>query len=1008
MVAAEKDCLTPLTGKWPRSVLQVTTDDGSTWIGLAGAAFQDGRIAEYTTWEKLKKMSDGMEHQDAPVEGLPRGRWWRVRANVRQAELRIQGVVKELRSDCRVLMRWSRGRWIEGKKHLPGDTLDVDSPTRIDLHVGDKVTRLWAYPAAARGSHEMARYAMSNTSMSGGLLIGEVDAHWPGFGGQAWHDLNLAVFDGLMVEAAGSDASCVASACFKASITGVGWLMRLRLECAVEALPKETTIETALLKDLRRRAFAGLTRSPLPMEKWSGVDSGYVVSAPVSEWPAWQAWLESNHLTVTNQGEFDPSAPWNRPIDQRALEHIAGWSAPAATGRTLRDFQKDGIAFLVSRGMRAILADDMGLGKTAQALAAAQYQQARRVLIVAPASVSAVWRDEILAWGAGDEDSIQILEDAHDVPRANTRWLIAAYDKLVATARPFFCKTTDEAALVADAMTRAVEAQGFSDDEAAARVSLGGKDRRQLRLDDTVGVSDSLYIVILDVLPADRHGAWKKWVWQRRGEILDRLAEWGPDVAIFDEAHRLKNSSAKRNSAAIRISASSGGCLLLSGTPIQNRTAEPAVLLHVLDPRAYQQIKNSERIEIPRLRGMLAPLMLRRRKDDVLKELPPVIEQVVHLDGENYREIGYRAEDLVPLRGTDSGLIAALTALRMTGESALIKQGTQGELAWREQREEYAVFRAAWAVGPEKETDSPHNPTIVPALGLFEMLRNHLAQEKARDPRTIDLVADVVEEKGSVVVFTAHHDATDILADRLQTAGYKVAVIDGRTPPTRRGAIVNNFQQGEIQCLIGGMDAAGEGLTLTRADTAIFLEMAQKPSTLRQARDRLHRIGQQSVVQAIYLVSDNPVDRFFKDLCLDKAALTSAVLEESVQVLGEAVRVDSPAPDATGEEAGVVQGIVEPVSYPAVALTPVADRPIVEDRNVDESAASRNENAQPSQLPKKTGGASVPADDDDPVARKREQTRLRAQRFRQRHAERHRAYMRDLMRKIRAQKASAS
>lgn len=488
----------------------------------------------------------------------------------------------------------------------------------------------------------------------------------------------------------------------------------------------------------------------------------------------------------------------------------------------------------------------------------------------------------------------------------------------------------------------------------------------------------------------------------------------------------MKNAGAKRNASAIQISASSGGCVLLSGTPIQNRTSEPAVLLHVLDPRAYQQIKNTERIEIPRIKGMLAPLMLRRRKDDVLSELPPVIEQVVPLEGNIYKVVGLRAEDEVPLRdgSGERNRITALHALKMAGESVLRENpDKRGDLAWREWSDEYYVLRAALSIGPEKDKASPHNPSLTPALGLFEKIRNSLAKLKASDPKVLDLVTDVIDEKGSVVLFTAHHDASDVLSGTLKSAGYGVEIIDGRLRPERRGTVVERFQQGEIQCLIAGMDAAGEGLTLTRADTAIFLEMAYKPATLRQARDRLHRIGQaSSVVQAIYLVADNPIDRFFRDLCLDKAALTSAVLGEDVRVLAESVHLDAPRVADSDSETVVVVTEQAKVLPPQPMQAGAADlsKPALKKK----ANAARLHEEEPSPPPALAASIEKPAtveeaaaDDatskrtppvmphQDQLVRKREQVRVRAQRYREKHPDEHRAYMRNLMRKIRTQNA---
>ncbi len=174
----------------------------------------------------------------------------------------------------------------------------------------------------------------------------------------------------------------------------------------------------------------------------------------------------------------------------------------------------------------------------------------------------------------------------------------------------------------------------------------------------------------------------------------------------------------------------------------------------------------------------------------------------------------------------------------------------------------------------------------LPPLSLFEMARTRLGLAKAQSAQTADLATDILENRGCLVVFTAHHDAADHLATHLGKH-WKTVVVDGRTPASKRTGIIKSFQNGEIDCLIAGMDAAGEGINLHRADTCLFLEMALKPSTLSQASSRLHRDGQKSTVHAIYLVADNPVDRLFRDLCLEKADLVGGVLEEEVRVLGD-------------------------------------------------------------------------------------------------------------------------
>ena len=295
-----------------------------------------------------------------------------------------------------------------------------------------------------------------------------------------------------------------------------------------------------------------------------------------------------------------------------------------------------------------------------------------------------------------------------------------------------------------------------------------------------------------------------------------------------------------------------------------------ATLLHVINPAAYQEVKR-EKIPIVRIKALLAPVMLRRRKQDVLNELPPVTEQIVRIAVPDYVDDG------------EDEILQELLALGRNLELDGIKPND-----WAAAAPAHIKHLAlAWSAGTE--------------LSKFEVVRAQLGKMKAHASMTLDFAKDALENKGCLVVFTAHHAASDALAAGIRGAGWKVGVADGRTSLPRRVQLVSDFQKSHLDCLVCGMDAMGEGVTLHRADMVVFLEMAYKPSTLHQSRDRLHRIGQTRNVQAVYLLSDHPLDEFLEMMVLGKAELVGKVLSERVHVLGQDrgdVSIASPWPEA--------------------------------------------------------------------------------------------------------------
>src|SRR5262249_3326827 len=142
----------------------------------------------------------------------------------------------------------------------------------------------------------------------------------------------------------------------------------------------------------------------------------------------------------------------------------------------------------------------------------------------------------------------------------------------------------------------------------------------------------------------------------------------------------------------------------------------------------------------------------------------------------------------------------------------------------------------------------------LPPFEKFSEARAKLAQSRIR--AMLEVVGQFEQHGEPLVVFSAHRGPVGALADR---AGWEV--ITGDTEPPRRREIVEAFQAGRLKGIALTIRAGGTGLTLTRASTALFVDLDWTPANNLQAEDRLCRIGQEAGhVRIIQMVSDHPLD----------------------------------------------------------------------------------------------------------------------------------------------------
>jgi SNF2 family DNA or RNA helicase len=340
----------------------------------------------------------------------------------------------------------------------------------------------------------------------------------------------------------------------------------------------------------------------------------------------------------------------------------------------------------------------------------------------------------------------------------------------------------------------------------------------------------------------------------------DILETWAdvlptPSAVVLDESHYIKNGTTIRTRAAIRLSdrmPHNALRLCLTGTPIVNAPGEIVTqlrFLHRIDEfggvgefrTRYQSGHNLTELN----RRLRASCMVRRRKDDVLTELPPKRWSTITVTGDpiTMREY-HRAEADVVSYLSDTARKIALESGASTDEARRI--------AWE------TSLRARAA----------EHLVAVTAL-------KRLAA-RAKIPAARQWVEDFTATGSKLVVFGHHREFVDEIGDQFAPG----MIITGNTPIPTRQTIVERFQSDEgHQVIACSLKAAGVGLTLTAASDVLFLEQGWTPADMDQASDRCHRIGQTDSVTAWTMIAEGTIDEDIAGLIASKRHVVDAATD---------------------------------------------------------------------------------------------------------------------------------
>lgn len=347
------------------------------------------------------------------------------------------------------------------------------------------------------------------------------------------------------------------------------------------------------------------------------------------------------------------------------------------------------------------------------------------------------------------------------------------------------------------------------------------------------------------VLGSDAPGDPVRWTvvnYDRLARHAEWLMELQPDVVIVDEAHFIKNRSARSHRTLSLIAANpDASAYLLTGTPMTNRPRDLFNLLKAVEhPAAKSFYSFAQRYcaafdngyglqtdgasNVDELAQVVSGVMLRRTKDEVL-DLPEKVRTWLPI------EVSY-------------------DRVRALEEQAL----------------------AYLAANPARQGE-----TWIHFLGLLNKARHSLATAKA--PETARFVKDLVEGGQKVVVFTSYQAAVDRILKEFD--GTSVALTGSHSSDERDDAVQRFQSDDTVRVFVGNLQAAGTGITLTAGTHVVFNDLDWVPANHWQAEDRIHRIGQTQPTFATYLSAPGTLDEFVARLLEAKAALVGVVERES-------------------------------------------------------------------------------------------------------------------------------
>ena len=311
---------------------------------------------------------------------------------------------------------------------------------------------------------------------------------------------------------------------------------------------------------------------------------------------------------------------------------------------------------------------------------------------------------------------------------------------------------------------------------------------------------------------------------------------------LMDEAQTVKNANSKTNKALASLKVDT--VFALSGTPIENRLDEMWAILNIVMPGLFASKNKFSKTSPELIARAIKPFIMRRKKEDVLTELPDKLEVIQYNDMVENQKVIYLAQlksmqerisgmDDKEFRRNKIEILSGITRLRQICDTpALFMDDYQG------------------------------------GSGKLDSLTTLLEQIKDSGHRPL--------------VFSQFTKMFDYIEEAMKKVGLASYKLTGSTPAKERLDMVKSFNAGSRDAFLISLKAGGMGLNLTSADVVILVDLWWNPSVEEQAIARAHRMGQKKSVEVIRLITKGTIEERIQDIQASKQNLVATVLDGGI------------------------------------------------------------------------------------------------------------------------------
>lgn len=341
------------------------------------------------------------------------------------------------------------------------------------------------------------------------------------------------------------------------------------------------------------------------------------------------------------------------------------------------------------------------------------------------------------------------------------------------------------------------------------------------------------------------------------------------NTMVIDEAQNIKNNMAGITKVVKKINAETK--FALTGTPLENSILElwsifdfimPGYLASLTKFQSKYKIKDFDEdseILIKGLSKQINPFILRRKKQDVVKELPDKLINDIYIELKDEQKKLYVAE---------------LERVKEEMEKIIETEGMN--------KARFLILQLL-----TKLRQICIDPSIV--YDNYKDGSNKLEQLES-------IVNEYIKNNHKILIFSSFKTALNIVKEKLNKAKIKTYMIDGNVQAKDRIEMVDNFNNNDdVKVFLIMLKSGGTGLNLATADVVIHLDLWWNPQAENQATDRAHRIGQKNTVEVIHLITKGTIEEKILELQNKKRILSDKLIDGEIRdknILSELTKED--------------------------------------------------------------------------------------------------------------------